>query len=72
MKKPLIACALATAAQFGMVSSTLAHAGHDHNHWSSATVHALAFLAIIAVAGAVIWSFKNVSQKKLAAKKGDL
>lgn len=59
MKKSHLACAVTAVAQLGLSANVLAHAGHDHSHWSSPGLHALAYAAVIAVAGAAVWALRQ-------------
>ncbi|BFM08451.1 hypothetical protein [Halioxenophilus aromaticivorans] len=65
MKHTILArgAALVTAAVF--CNQAMAHAGHDHNHWSSPALHALAVMAVAAV-GAGVWV--ALRQRKQKAK----
>lgn len=46
-------------------SNALAHAGHDHSHWSSEVLHFLTYASILAVAaGLGFAAFKYLSSAK--------
>lgn len=40
-------------------SSVFAHAGHDHSHWASDAVHAIAAFAVVSVVAAVAFAIKK-------------
>ncbi len=71
MKKTLLACAVTSVAQLGLTTNVLAHAGHDHGHWSSPAMHALAYAAIIAVAGAGVWALRAYKNKARSNQQED-
>jgi Ca2+/H+ antiporter len=49
-----ITAALAFSA-VSLPSTVLAHPGHDHGHWSSAGLHAIAAVALIAAVITGVW-----------------
>lgn len=42
---------VSSAALLASPATVLAHAGHDHGHWSSGLVHTLFFLSVFAAVG---------------------
>lgn len=63
MKKSHLAYAVTAVASLGLSANVLAHAGHDHSHWTSPAMHALAYVAVIAVAGAGVWALRQYKAK---------
>ena len=50
--------------------STLAHSGHDHNHWSSPALHTLFYVSLGAALGAIAFLvFKKLTRTKHATKQ---
>lgn len=65
MKRILTVSAANCALQMGLMANVVAHTGHDHSHWSSPAVHALAVAALMAVVGAGVWLAKSKKSKAL-------
>ena len=50
-------------------SPAFAHAGHDHNHWSSQFMHGLFYLSLAAVGAACVFAgYKAYSRKQSSSK----
>ena len=47
----------------------IAHPGHDHSHWMSDGIHALAWLAVASAVGVGIWFYRNRRLKIKAVKQ---
>lgn len=64
MKKSHLVCAVTAVSQLGLSANVLAHTGHDHSHWTSPAMHALAYAAVIAIAGAGVWALRQHKAKQ--------
>lgn len=49
-------------------TNVIAHAGHDHSHWTSPLAHSIFGLSILAVVGIAVWKIKTRSKN---SEKGE-
>ena len=72
MLKTLAPTALLSALLLTLSTSSLAHPGHDHGHWSSSAVHTLLVAAIVAIPAIAIWVYRNQHKKAVQRRKDKL
>ncbi len=69
MKKSMQGAVILALINALTIPSALAHAGHDHSHWSSSLLHAFFYISMFSAAGICAYAgYKAIYRKKTRAQ----